>query len=444
MRIILIFAIIFGAIPFIIIQPYLGTLMWVWISYMAPHKWTWGATYYYPFAQAIAITMIGAWLLSREPKRLPLTGITGFLLLFAAWVSITTLFALWPEQAQRQWDEVIKTIIMSLVTFLLIQSKRRIFWLIVVIVSTIGFFGFKGGIFVFLTDGEFIVHGAPGGSLSANNAIALAMVMAIPLMRYVQLEAKLPVVTWFTWIAIALCVLSILASYSRGAFLALIVMVGFMVIRERNTLLIAPVVIVGLLLGFSVMPDKWTSRIESIQEYESDLSAMSRLRMWGYGWSVATKRPVLGGGFGIYPATEHYARFGFALCEPGVSNEVTANCTMKGRSAHNILMEVLGEHGFIGLTIFVLMGVYAFRVNSWMRQVAAGRPDLMWVENLGRMVQASIIGYLAGGMFVDKAYLALYYHLLVITAAAATVVKHELSQKPVPAGAAARAVTASS
>ena len=435
MRIFLLYSLVFGALPLVLFQPYIGTLLWVWIAYMAPHKFTWGAAYYFPFAQVVAIATIGAWLISNEPKRLPLTGITGVMLVFAGWITITTFYSLAPIEAERKWDEVIKVIAMSLITYLLIQSKRRIFWLIATIVFSIGFIGVKGGIFVLLTGGEYRVYGPPQGNLSANNAIGLGLAMVLPLARYLQTQVQYLFVKWSLSIMMALSVLAIFATYSRGAFLALIAVVAYMLLRSRRAVLVAMILVVGGVLGATFMPEKWSDRGQSIQDYEMDLSAMSRLRMWRYGWSVATARPILGGGFGVYPATEHYTKFGFALCEPGVTNELTANCTMKGRSAHNIFMEVLGEHGFVGLAIYILLAVLAFTVTGWLRRLPPDRPDLQWAYNLAGALQASMVGFFAAGMFLNKAYLGVYYHLIVIAAAAAVVVRRELAKEPaIPGG----------
>ena len=439
MRNLLLYAIVFGALPLIFLQPYIGALMWAWIAYMAPHRFTWGGAYHFPFAQVVAIVMIAAWLLSREPKRLPLSGITGVLMLFVAWLSLTTFFALVQDAAWRIWEEAMKVIVMSLITYNLIQSKNRIIGLVIVIVVSIGFFGVKGGIFVIATGGQYLVLGPPNSGLTANNAMGLALTMLIPLIWFLQMEVKWQPVRWLFWVAIALCALSVFGSYSRGAFLAIIVMAAYMVFRTRRYLiLIPPFLIIGVILGMAFMPEKWVARIQTIHEYEQDASAMGRLRMWGYGWSVATERPVFGGGFGIYPATQHYESFGFALCEPGVSDEVTANCTMMGRTAHNIFMEVLGEHGFIGLTLFVLLAMLGYRTAGWVSRATIGRPDLTWAGNLSRMLQVSMVGYLVGGMFMDRAYFNFYYHLLVITAATASVVRAELSKEPAAAPAAVR------
>ena len=72
MRDVLVTLIVFGLLPFVFKKPYIGALMWVWISVMNPHTQGWGFATTFPFAAIIAgVTMISL-LASKEPKSLPL------------------------------------------------------------------------------------------------------------------------------------------------------------------------------------------------------------------------------------------------------------------------------------------------------------------------------------------------------------------------------------
>ena len=61
---------------------------------------------------------------------------------------------------------------------------------------SIGFFGIKGGIFTLLTGGIKPVGGADNAYFSDNNLLAVALLMTIPLMRYLQLTSGQRVVRW--------------------------------------------------------------------------------------------------------------------------------------------------------------------------------------------------------------------------------------------------------
>ena len=71
MRDFLLTLVIFGSIPIIFVKPHVGILVWSWISYMNLHRFTWGFAFDFRFALLVAFATIVAWLISREPKRIP-------------------------------------------------------------------------------------------------------------------------------------------------------------------------------------------------------------------------------------------------------------------------------------------------------------------------------------------------------------------------------------
>ncbi len=99
---------IYGSIPFILRKPFLGVLVWYWLSLMNPHLISWTLTRQ-PFAQIIALAMLGSLLISRtEKKQIPATPITITLAVFWFWMLVTTIFSFYPQLAWGQWDKVWK------------------------------------------------------------------------------------------------------------------------------------------------------------------------------------------------------------------------------------------------------------------------------------------------------------------------------------------------
>jgi probable O-glycosylation ligase (exosortase A-associated) len=80
--------------------------------------------------------------------------------------------------------------------------------------------------------------------------------------------------------------------------------------------------------------------------------------------------------------------------------------------AHSIFFEVLGEHGFVGLALFLLLGVMTWRTASWIIRHARGDPQKRWAADLAAMVQVSLVGYASGGAFLGLAYFDFYYTLV--------------------------------
>jgi putative inorganic carbon (HCO3(-)) transporter len=88
----------------------IGALLFTWVSLMNPHRLTYGFAYTFPFAAIMAgVTMVSLFT-SKEPKRLPITPLTGMLMVFAAWMSFTSFFALEPSLVWLEWSRVMKTL----------------------------------------------------------------------------------------------------------------------------------------------------------------------------------------------------------------------------------------------------------------------------------------------------------------------------------------------
>ncbi|MFN3920679.1 MAG: DUF5935 domain-containing protein, partial [Methylohalobius sp.] len=139
--------VVFGSLPFILRQPEIGILVWAWLGYMNPHKLSWEFAHDFPYAQIVALTTMFALLLSKEPKKIPWTAETILLVLFIFWMFVTTWFAMYPELAWEQWNKVWKIQLMTFVSMMIMTTKWRIQMWVWVIALSLGFYGFKGGVF---------------------------------------------------------------------------------------------------------------------------------------------------------------------------------------------------------------------------------------------------------------------------------------------------------
>jgi putative inorganic carbon (hco3(-)) transporter len=90
---------------------------------------------------------------------------------------------------------------------------------------------------------------------------------------------------------------------------------------------------------------------------------------------------------------------------------------------------MLGEHGFVGLGLFLLLGVVTWFTASRLARKTKGDEELgSWMPDLMRMVQVSIIGYAAGGAFLSLAYLDLPYYILGFVVTASAIAKRRAVQ----------------
>ena len=305
MRTLLVALLVFGSMPLILIKPHVGVLVWSWIGYMNPHRLTWGFTYDFPLAMVVGVATIGAWLFSREPKTLPWHPLVLLLAIFAAWVSLTTLFAAYPDQALAKWDRTIKILLFNgFVTLGLITTRRRLDALIWVIVLSLGFFALKGAAFTLLTGGVHRLAGPPGSFIADNNSFGLALLMVVPLVRYLQLTSQRRWVRFALLCSIPCILVAVLATYSRGAVVGLGVTLVALTLKSRHRMTLALIAGIALAGALQFMPENWHARVASVAAYDDDPSAQGRFQSWRYALAVVHDSPVVGGGFEISEATK--------------------------------------------------------------------------------------------------------------------------------------------
>ena len=385
--------------------------MWCWLGFMNPHRLAWGFAVNFPFSQVVAITTLIGWLFSRESKRFPVTRETVVLLLFTLWTVVTTLLALVPEGAWQQAEKVWKVLLLVFVTMALMSERKRLDALIWLIVLSIGFYGVKGGVFTLLRGANHRVFGPPESFMGDNNEIGMALIMTIPLMRYLQLSASRPWVKHCLTVSMVLCALAILGTHSRGAFVGIIPVVFFLIWKTRQRFILTTGAAIVLFASLLLMPAHWFARMETILHYDEDSSALGRINAWWFAYNLAKDRPISGGGF------QTFTPFLFYIYAPDPEDV---------HDAHSIYFETLAEHGFVGFFLFSLLGVLTWRSCTRIVRQARDDPDISHLADLARMVQVSLVGYASCGAFLGQAYFDLYYNLIAIVVISKQLVRERL------------------
>ncbi|HEB55839.1 MAG TPA: putative O-glycosylation ligase, exosortase A system-associated [Gammaproteobacteria bacterium] len=412
MRDVIITLVVFGLLPMVLMRPSIGVYLWSWLGYMNPHRLSWGFAYSFPFVQVVAIVTLASMIFSKEPKKLPNSPLVVLWALFVLWMCIATAVAIDPGHSVTELSRTLKIQVMILVTFLLINDREKLHTLAWVLALSIGFFGIKGGFFTIATGGNFRVWGPPGSFIEGNNELALALIIVMPLFRYLQLTSSNKWVRRGLVLAMLLCAASIVASYSRGAFLAGGVMAFMFWLKSRHKFAIGVVgvMIVGAILMF--LPQQWFDRMSTIENFEEDRSAMGRINAWTFAFNLAKDRPLTGGGFDTF-TPELFIKY---APDPTAFHD-----------AHSIYFEILAEQGFVGLGLFLMMWFATYKVAGNIVRQCKGRDDVTWARDLAAMLQVSMAGYAVGGAFLGLAYFDLPYHIMAMVA----VLHHLMKEKGV-------------
>jgi putative inorganic carbon (hco3(-)) transporter len=339
------------------------------------------------------------------------------LALFALWMCVTSLVPINPGSGYYMWSKVMKIILMVFVCMAVIHERKQIDWVVWIIVASLGFFGLKGGIFTISYGGNFLVWGPAGSFIEGNNELALALVLAIPLMRYVQLQLTK---SWQRWGMVALMgfsAVSAIGSHSRGALVAIAAMGVFLWLKSRNKFGM------GLALGalaiatIAFMPAEWMERMHTIKSYEEDGSAQGRINAWYMAFNLA-KANFFGGGFEIYDANI-FGRY--------APNPIDIH------AAHSIYFQVLGEHGFVGLFLYLSIGALTWVAAGETKRKARGLPEFAWAGVLMDMVKVSMVGFAVGGAFLSLAYFDVPYYMTALVVATRQLVLAAVKKKTLEA-----------
>ena len=408
---ILIFAVLIG---WALTRPWLGIMILSWFSYMNPHRLTYGFAHYFPFvAVAAGVTML-SYFMSRERKAFPWSREVVLEVLFTLWFTITTITALNTDFAWAYWDRAFKVQLSIFMTLMILRTRFHLEALVWTIVISLGFYGVKGGLWSLLTGGHNRVYGPEQSFIYDNNTLAVALVMTLPLMRYLQVHAQHKLIRLGLTGAQVLTALAVLTTYSRGGFLALGVVGLALWTKSKHKLVFAVTLVLVAVPLVKFMPREWKERMSTIQntdEQDMDQSAKGRLNAWMFAVNLVKDRPLVGGGFRVFISPE------FFKYAPDPRDR---------HDAHSIYFEVLGEHGFPGIALFLLMGISTWFTARSVIKRARKIPELEWAADMVRMLQVSLAGFATGGAFAGLAFFDLPYHLMAMVVLCNVLVMNEM------------------
>ena len=425
MRDLLIVAIVFGFLPFCLIRPSIGVLVYSWLSYMNPHRLTYGFAYNFPFAQGVAIITLLGLFVGKDRKKFPWCGTTVIWMMLIVWLIISTFLSIDTESSMLQLEKILKIKLMMFVTLWVMGSKEKIIQLTWVIAMSMAFYGVKGGVFGVLTGGAERVWGPPGTFIAGNNEMGLALIMTLPLVWFLQMNTQNIYIRWGLRITFALCIVATLSTQSRGALVGVCTMVLFLWLKGNRKIILGALLIMAVPVVYVAMPDSWHERMSTIGTYEQDASAMERIIAWEFAVIAAnTKFTGVGPGVLSFPET-------YQAIAPAFFAELLASGG-NSRAAHSIYFGMLGQNGWVGLIIFLALLLASWRTGSWVIARSKKVDSLQWAANLAAMLQVSLVGYASTGAFLSLEYFDFFYNLVALLILLKFVVTEELESKSPP------------
>lgn len=334
----------------------------------------------------------------------------------------------------------LKNAVIGLVVIFLIQKESSLKWAIWsllaagIFMGTISTYQVMTGTFSndYWGFGRTIEDNIQGfrlwGSIGDANYYAQIMVALVPLAVERFLNEKKRIFRLLAgWGAVA-CVLTIYYTFSRGGFLALLIVILLIFLRQPSKPY-AGFIMFGLfaLAAYQFVPAQYTDRITSLFQLvpgvnvsaKKDASLAGRASANIIGWTMFSDHPILGVGVGNYNANfNYYAR------ELGLSHEAGA--------AHNLYLEIAAERGIFGLLSFGAIVYSTFKVlNSTKR--GALRKNFKELASICDALNTGLVGYLVAATFLHDAHIRYFWLLLgvawsvpqVLNSLSGTVLKRE-------------------
>jgi len=347
-------------------------------------------------------------------------GLTQWLLLLVAVVTLASTWARDTELANERVAETIKSFVIFLLVVLLTSSLRRLEYGIVALVSSAGFLsvlpilqalgaGFDndfGGLARIKRAQIYgdVFQARIAGPLGDPNFFAQILLIALPLAVFLARATQSARRKLFGVTCAALILVAILLSYSRGAMLSTLVMALFALPALRiDWRKLAALALIGI-AALVLLPRSVTERFitieqvipgfrEAEQPIELDTSFEERRLLVGTAWVMFGDRPLTGVGPGNYTVhfDDYAARVGAVFRVYGDPNAA--------QYPHNLYLEYGAETGAIGLAVFLAAVVTFFRSTRRGRRILAGSA-MPHHAGLAYAIEVAMLGYLVSSLFL--------------------------------------------
>lgn len=402
-------------------RPFLFTLLYAYIDIVAPQRLS-----YFMLNQlsislvAFALAVLG-FLVSDEKRDVRISPRWALLILLLAYCGYTTTVAIEPIPAQEKWSWVWKALVFAAFLPLLLKTRLRIEALALVMVLSASALIVTGGIKTLLGGGGYgslVLLIDDNSGLYEGSIISCVAIAIIPLIVWLAQHGTIIKPDWKVRVyagALIFAALLIPVGTQARTGLVCIAVLAVLFIRQtkRRFLYLTGAALVAA-AAIPFLPSAFSDRMETIREYKTDESAATRLAVWKWTWEFVQEHPF-GGGFDAYRINK--VRYELPVVdENGFDTGAVDRREVvdQARAYHSSYFEMLGEQGFPGLIIWLIIhvgGVWRMEVISRMYR-KRNRPDESWVAPLARALQNAQIIYLVGSLFVGIAFQPFVYMLV--------------------------------
>ncbi|WP_294252539.1 putative O-glycosylation ligase, exosortase A system-associated [uncultured Sphingomonas sp.] len=400
-------------------KPFLFVLVYAYIDIVAPQRLTYLLLNALPISAMAAALALGGFLLFDDkrdvrvaPRQLLIVALIGY-----CW--FTTLHADFPVEAKDKWDWAWKALAFAAFLPLTLRTRLRIEALLLFMVLSASSIIIVGAIKTILSGGgygELNLMVSNNSGLYEGSTISTVAIAILPLILWFTRHGTIFAPDWrmkaFAYALCFACLLIPIGTSTRTGLLC-IGLVALLMLRDsqKKLLYLGCVAAMGL-AALPFLPSAFTERMGTIKTYQGDASASTRLAVWQWTMDYAREHP-LGGGFEAY--RQNQIRYEKVAVEDqgGVAVVDRSLEVDKARAYHSAYFEMLGEQGYPGLAMWLLINLAGLlRMEVLRRRYARAEGGEAWIAPLAAALQNGHIVYLLGAAFVAIAFQPFIYMLI--------------------------------
>lgn len=406
-------------------RPFMFTLVYAYVDIVSPQRLSYFLLNSVPLSLILFALAFLGFMISDEKKDVRVSPRWVLLIVLLGYCGYTTTVAVEPVAALEKWNWVWKALVFASFMPLTLRTKLRIEATILTMVLCASALIVTGGIKTAAGGGGYgslVILVDDNSGLFEGSIISCVAITIIPLILWLAKHGTVFPPDWKVRIygaaLIFACLLIPVGTQARTGIVCIAVL-GILLLRyaRYRMLYLGAVALVGL-AALPFLPSTFTQRADTIKNYKADESASTRLAVWAWTWEYVKEHPM-GGGFDVY--RQNRIRYDIdASQQPG---DVSApdmpdvkEIVDQGRAFHSSYFEMLGEQGFPGLLMWLVIhlgGVWRMEYISRMYR-KRNRPEEAWIAPLATALQNSQIIYLVGSLFVGIAFQTFFYMLIAL------------------------------
>ncbi len=426
-------------------KPFIFVLAYAYIDIVSPQKLS------YFLINAIPVSLIAfglaflSWLAFDDKKDSRFAPRQALMVALLIYCWMTTLNADFPVEAAEKWAWVWKALVFAIFLPLTLRTKLRIESLAIFMTLSAASIIIVGGIKTLASGGGYGVLNLmldSNAGLYESSTISCVAIALIPLMLYLINHGTVFPPEWRVKLFLgALIFASLLIPVGTEARTGLIciAVLGLLLLRfvKRRFIYLALIGVLGL-IAVPFLPSSFSNRMDTITEYKADSSASTRIAVWKWTYEYVKLHPM-GGGFDAFRGNSvRYEAVKQEGTGPSVENKATL-VVDKARAYHSAYFEMLGEQGWPGLALWLMIqfgGIFRMEVvrrRYWNR----APDDDQWIGHLANALQQGQIIFLVGALFVGIAFQPFMFMLIGMQIGLDTYAKRrslEAAWKPIHVG----------